>query len=208
MPDSVVQVLNCLNSMNTDRVSSTGVPSTQTHDGPCNFSYVPDKPGTLACALGCNKTLDVNSGPDGSKPSNLNNNQSIHAQNFPQFGSNDVYVNQLQGASGKQAKDLANSKFIKQLKRVKAAKRVFKQWNNKYPQNNPQLENQMYQKNSSAVPSPWQQAPSNMPFSMPPPFASNLPPPAYPSSSQSNQSHLHVQGQGQGRFNPYGYTPK
>ena len=42
MPDSVVQILHCFNSMNTDRESSTDVPSTQTLDGPRNFSYVPD----------------------------------------------------------------------------------------------------------------------------------------------------------------------
>jgi len=178
--------------MDCDSNSNPDVSLQMLHDGPCSFQYVKDKPGILACTLGCQKTQDVNS----LTTSVSNQNRII--SNEVKYQSNDAhptsYIPSPQGQSGR---DLSNFQLSKRIKRFKAAKRIVAQFNNQFPQGPPQQGNIPPHNSGPVLPSQWQQPPKVVPFSplVPPP---NLQQAIYPNSSRS----MPTQGQG---YSPYGF---
>ena len=94
LPASVSKILQYFVSMDGYSKSNPGVILHNLHDGPCNFQYVRDKPGILACTLGCQKSLDVNSLP--TNVINPNNTISDEAAYLPQNNQpNDMPSSQL-----------------------------------------------------------------------------------------------------------------
>ena len=113
LPASVSQVLQHFSSIDGHSKSDPDVFLPNLHDGPCNFQYVQDKPGILACILGCQKTHDVNSLQ--TNATNSNNNISNEAPHLPQNNlpsnrhqPNSNYVSSSQGQSGLMVLDSPN----------------------------------------------------------------------------------------------------